>query len=114
MENISYRWHLTSLACAAVACLQTFMVADRIKNLSSIVWELGFEPGLLTVSLSTTVIFFVTSAAFIILGLFATDRLKGMSLTFRLLSMLSVQLLVAGAIIWGSMLVSPYVDFVRE
>ena len=95
--------------CLAAAVWQCYEVAARIAQLSTMTWKFGVEPGAIDAGISTTVIFFAASAALIILGLFATDRLRAASSPMRFCSMLAVQMLVAGAVIWGGLLSSPVV-----
>ena len=58
------------------------------------------------------IVFFGATAAFVSLGLVAGERLRRVQSRFRYVSLLGVMLLLAGALVWGGLLASPFVRVV--
>ncbi len=107
-------WRIASIVCLGSAIIQGYCVGDRIRHLTTIAWKIGIGQGLISTSREMIVVFFVATAAFLALGFIATDHLRYQASSFRFVSMLGTQILIAGGIIWGAMLVSPYVQIVAR
>lgn len=103
-----------AIVCMVAAIVQCLAVADRIAHVTTIAWKVGVEPSLITANCSMIIAFFVLTSLFVGLGLFATGRLRRVASSFRFLSLLSVQLLLAGAVIWGALLCTPFVQIVSR
>ena len=73
-------------------------------------FKFGVEPELISAGTSMVVIFFGGTAVFVAHGLIATNRLRCIKSPSRFISLLSVQMLIAGALVWGGILVSPFVQ----
>ena len=103
-------WSVIAIVCLAVAGWQAYAVVGQIAHVTTNAWKFGVE-NLQPISAGTTmtVAFFITTAVFVALGLVATDRLQRASSPMRFCSLLSVLLLLSGAIVYGGMLCSPVV-----
>ena len=105
-------WIVVALACLAAAIWQSVEVAGRVTHLATIAWKTGIEPSLISAGTTMVFSFFGATVFFVLLGLVATDRLRNANSTFRFCSLLSVQILLAGAIIWGGLLCTPFVQII--
>jgi hypothetical protein len=114
MKDAVIFWRVASIVCLGSAIIQGYLVGDRIRHLTTIVWKIGGGPGLISAGREMILLFFPATVAFLTLGFIATDRLRYQASSFRFLSMLGTQILIAGALIWGAMLASPYVQIVAR
>jgi hypothetical protein len=107
-------WSVVALACLASAIWQSVEVAGHVAHVATNAWKIGAEPGLISAGTTMLFIFFGATVVFVSLGLFATDRLRRADSPFRFISLLSVQILLAGAIVWGGLLCTPFVEIVQR
>jgi len=107
-------WASIALICLAAAIWQCVEVADRVTHLSRMAYKFGVEPQLISASTSMVGIFFGATAVFVVLGIVATERLRRLQSPIRFCSLLSVLMLLAGALVWGGMLISPFVQIVSR
>ena len=107
-------WTSMAFVCLAAAIVQCIQVADRVTHVAWFAYKFGVEPHLITAGSSTLVVFFGSTAVFVGLGLVATDRLRTAKSRFRFCSLLSVQMLIAGALVWGGLLASPFIQIVTR
>jgi hypothetical protein len=70
--------------------------------------------GLITAGVVMIVVFFLFTAVFVALGLITADHFLKQRSWFSLPAILGTQILIAGALIWGAMLASPYVEIVNR
>ena len=107
-------WTFIAFICLAAAIVQCIQVADRVAHVAWFAYKFGVEPHLITVGSSMLIAFFGATAGFVGLGLAATDRLRRVESHFRFCSLLSVQMLIAGALVWGGLLASPLIQIVSR
>src|SRR5438477_142097 len=107
-------WISIAFVCLAAAIVQCIQVADRVAHVAWFAYKFGVEPHLITAGSSMLVVFFGATAVFVGLGSVATDRLRRAESRLRFCSLLSVQMLIAGALVWGGLLASPLIQIVSR
>jgi hypothetical protein len=107
-------WASIAFVCLAAAIWQWLELADRIRHLAWFAFKFGIEPHLISAGSFMVVVFFGATALFVGLGLVASRQLRGADSRLRFCSRLSVQMLIAGAVVWGGLLVSPLIQIVSR
>ena len=107
-------WASIAFVCLAAAIWQWVELADRLRHLAWFAFKFGVEPHLITAGSFMVVVFFAATAIFVALGLVATRQLRGADSRVRFCSRLSVQMLIAGAVVWGGLLASPLIQVVSR
>jgi len=107
-------WVAIALVCLAAAIYQWVELADRLKHLVWFALKFGIEPHLISAGSFMVVVFFAASAVFISLGIAATTQLRRAQSRLQFCSLVSVVMLLAGAVVWSGLLVSPLVQIVSR
>ena len=103
-------WSVVAVVCIAVACWQAYAVAGQVAHVTTNAWKFGvdhLQP--ISVGSTMTIVFFVATALFVAVGVAATDALQRSRSPMRFCSLLAVIILLAGAIVYAGMLLSPVV-----
>ena len=107
-------WTSIAFVCLAAAIWQWVELADRIRHLAWFAFKFGIEPHLISAGSFMVVVFFGATALFVGLGIVATRQLRAADSRLRFCSRLSVQMLIAGAVVWGGLLASPLIQIVSR
>jgi hypothetical protein len=115
MRRAAMSWRVASFLCLGAGCYQAHEVAERVRHLTTIAWKMGMDSfALITAGVVMIVVFFLFTGVFVALGLITTDHFLRQRSWFSLPAILGTEILIAGAIIWGAMLASPYVEIVNR
>jgi hypothetical protein len=107
---MKYIWHMASALSAIVAGIQLLAVSDRISHFTTIAWKTGIETSsVIDAGKTMLFIFFGASAAFLCLALISEEKLRNQKSNFLYVSKIAGLSLIAGMVIWGGMVASPYV-----
>ena len=94
-------WISVAVVCLAAAIWQWVELADRLNHLVWFALKFGIEPNLISAGIFMVVVFFSATAVFAGLGIVATTQLRRADSRFRFCSLLSVVMLMTGALVWG-------------
>ena len=107
-------WISVALACLAAAIWQWVELAGRINHLAWYAVKVGIQPHLIDAGTFMIAVFFAATAVFAAFGTVATAQLRRLESGFQCCSLLSVLMLLEGALIWGGLLASPLVQIVSR
>jgi ABC-type uncharacterized transport system permease subunit len=100
---------------AIAASVQAYAVGAQIVQFTTIAWKTGIDPnGVITAGKTMVYVFFGLTALSAIMAMMAEDRLRKNDSFLRFLPRLASIALFSGALIWASMLASPYVTIVNR
>ncbi|MEW6305718.1 MAG: hypothetical protein AB1705_19745 [Verrucomicrobiota bacterium] len=105
---------MITFVCLGAAFWQWVELADRLHHLGRLLFKFGTHSNLISAGSFMVVVFFTATAVFVGLGLVAATQLRRAGSGLRFWSLLSVLMLVTGALVWGSLLASPLIEIVAR
>ena len=107
------RWRAVALVCGIAAVMQNLLVAGRIVQIATLTWKMDFASAVITAGSTMLIVFFSAPLGCGLLAWLARRRLPAGDI-FRRISNGSLLALAIGAGVWGGLVCSPFVVYVRR
>ena len=107
------RWRAIALVCGIAAIVQNLLVAGRIVQIATLTWKIDLASAVITAGSTMLMVFFGATLGCGLLAWVARMRLPAGDI-FRRISHGSVLALAIGAFVWGGLVCSPLVVYVRR